>query len=279
VSTVVAHEAGPLVFEQTRGTACAALDGIVLGYTGYSHRTAGSYRRREPAQDRVTLILNFGPRLLVGGPGLDEVAAGSFLAPLSDTYAVTTEGESLHGLQVDLSPLGAWMMLGVPMYELAEPIVDLDAVLGGDAPLLVERLHDAPGWQARFEIFDAFALSRVEAALRPSPDVAWAWGRLARARGRVAIGALAAELECSGRHLNARFREQVGLGPKAVARIMRFRHAADLLSHDDGGRFAEIAQACGYYDQAHLNGEFRRLAGTTPGDYVAKSLPGFGVAA
>ncbi len=145
---------------------------------------------------------------------------------------------------------------------------------------MVESLYLAPGWRERFSILDAFILSRVASARPPSPEVTWAWSRLSRSRGRIRVGALAAELGCSRRHLNARFREQVGLGPKMVARIMRFRHASGLLAGDDGGRFAEIAQACGYYDQAHLNRDFRDLAGTTPGDYVAKSLPpGFGVAA
>jgi AraC-like DNA-binding protein len=280
VSTVErVHDEEAGVFEQTIGVPNRALAGIVLGYTGYSHRCRGSYRRREPAQDRVTLIVNFGPRLQVAGPAFEQVAADSFIAPLADTYAVTTESGSLHGLQVDLSPLGARMLLGRPMSELDDLIVDLEAVLGAEAPLLVERLFLAPGWTARFELFDAFALARV-GERRPSPDVAWAWSRLAGARGRLAIGALAAELGSSRRHLNARFREQVGLGPKAVARIMRFRHAAELIAGDDGHRFAEIAQACGYCDQPHLNRDFRELAGTTPGAYVANSLPpGFGVAA
>ena len=45
-------------------------------------------------------------------------------------------------------------------------------------------------------------------------------------------------------------------------------------------RFAEIAYECGYYDQAHLNRDFREFAGTTPGDYVRRLLPdGGGVAA
>lgn len=53
-----------------------------------------------------------------------------------------------------------------------------------------------------------------------------------------------------------------------------------LLERNDGGRFAEIAQRCGYYDQAHMNREFRDLAGVAPGEFVARLLPdGFGVAA
>lgn len=75
----------------------------------------------------------------------------------------------------------------------------------------------------------------------------------------------------------ARFREAIGPAPKTAARIMRFRRAVDRLSLDDGSRLGEIALDCGYYDQPHLNRDFRELAGTSPGEFVASRLPdGFG---
>jgi AraC-like DNA-binding protein len=43
------------------------------------------------------------------------------------------------------------------------------------------------------------------------------------------------------------------------------RRAVELLRRDDGSRLAEIAAACGYADQPHLNRDFRDLAGLAPG--------------
>ena len=79
---------------------------------------------------------------------------------------------------------------------------------------------------------------------------------------------------CSNRHLVARFREQVGTAAQDAGLADPLpASGATASSHDDGSRFAEIAADCGYYDQAHLNREFRRLAGTTPGAFVASRLP------
>jgi len=65
----------------------------------------------------------------------------------------------------------------------------------------------------------------------------------------------------------------VGLPPKTVGRILRFDRVAQQLLEVDAPRLAEVAYDCGYYDQAHLNRDFRDFAGTTPGDYLTRRLP------
>jgi AraC-like DNA-binding protein len=248
--------------------------GVVHRYCGYEHEGTGRARRLEVAQAQVTVILGFGPALVVGGPSRTPADETSFVAALHPSYAVTEERGSLRGIQVDLSPLGAHMLFGAAMHELsAELVVGLEDVLGRDGRELVERLEGEGSWQARFELLDAFVAP-------PAPDAVRAWSRLRDSGGRLPIAALARELGCSTRHLSARFREQIGPPPKTVARLMRFQRAVALLGRDDGRRFAEIAQACGYYDQPHMGREFQELAGTSPGEFVARLIPGgLGVAA
>ncbi len=277
----VRHESAALGrLEQAERAPHPRLGGVVRRYCGYDHECVGLTRRREVAQDEVTIILSLGPLLRVGGPGHPEDRYGSFVAALSDTYAITEHDGPLRGIEVDLSPLGAHMLFGVAMHELsAKLVLPLDDVLA-EAGELVERLACAAGWSARFAILDRFIVERVERARRPSPDVDWAWRRLRATGGRLAVGELSRELGCSRRHLISRFREQVGPAPKTAARLVRFQRTVRLLERHEAGRFAEIAQRCGYYDQAHMNREFRELAGTAPGEFVARLLPdGLGVAA
>lgn len=268
-------------FEQTERASHPLLAGIVRRYCGYDHECFGPTRRREVAQDEVTIILSLGPLLRVGGPDHPAERHGSFVAALTDTFAITEHEGALRGIEVNLSPLGAHMLFGVAMHELSSKLVlPLEDVVGADAGELVERLWWAPGWSERFAVLDRFILGRVQRARRPSPDVDWAWRRLRATGGLVPVGELARELGCSRRHLIGRFREQVGPAPKTAARLIRFQRTVRLLERHDGGRFAEIAQRCGYYDQAHMNREFRELAGTAPGEFVARLLPdGLGVAA
>jgi AraC-like DNA-binding protein len=278
----VRHESAALGrLEQAEGGPHPLLAGIVRRYCGYDHACTGATRRREVAQDEVTIILSLGPLLWVGGPDHPAERYGSFVAALTDTFAITEHEGALRGIEVNLSPLGAHMLFGVAMHELSSQLVlPLDDVLGAEASELVERLESARSWRARFAILDGFIVRRVQQARRPSPDVEWAWRRLRATGGQVPVGELARELGCSRRHLIGRFREQVGPAPKTAARLVRFQRTVRLLERHDGGRFAEIAQRCGYYDQAHMNREFRELAGTAPGEFVARLLPdGLGVAA
>jgi len=279
---VIRHESEFGRLERIERVPDRRLRGIASRYCGYSHSDGSRpMRRREVAQDQVTIILGFGPPLKVGGPTLEPVEHHSFVAAMTDTYAVT-EHRALHGIQIDLTPLGAHMMFGVSMHELSgQLVVPLEDLLGrGGGQELVETLYEAPGWEARFVLLDGYIGLRAQEARRPSPDVARAWYRLKDTGGGLRIGELARELGCSRRHLAARFAEQIGPPPKTAARLIRFQRAVQRLGHDDGSRFAEIAQDCGYYDQAHLNRDFRELGGATPGELVATMLPeGFGVAA
>jgi AraC-like DNA-binding protein len=255
------------------------LAGQVLRYCGYEEQTVEPLRRLEAPFAGVVLILNFGERLrLVDAAGNDGWHS-SFTGGLSDGPTFTEHPGSQHGIQVDLTPPAARALLGVPLRELTNRVVNLDDILGRAAPELIERLYELPGWAERFGALDELLSERLASAALP-PALQAAWTRLTETRGRVEIEELAAQLGYSRRHLSARFGEELGLLPKTYARVLRFEHAADRLSRDDGARFAEIAQDCGYYDQAHLNRDFREFAGTTPGGYVGRLLPdGGGVVA
>jgi AraC-like DNA-binding protein len=272
---VIAHHVSPAGDWElvTRRPHPALAPLVHRGYLGYVEDGA-PVRRLEVPHQAIPVILNLGPAIAVSG----RERAGSFVAGLHDR-AVTTEhaGRQL-GIQMDLTPLGARRLLGVPMGELARRVVELEAVLPGG---LTDRLADADGWEARFDLLDAVLLARLHAAPAPPPDVAFAWSRLCQTHGAIRIAQLCEELNCSRRHLSGRFAEDVGLPPKAVARILRFRRVLTLLDAEGGAaRFADVAVAGGYCDQSHLNRDFRQLASCTPAEYLASRLPeGLGVAA
>jgi len=251
-----------------------ALRGNVLGYCGYAEDTRAPLRRREVAAPAVTVIFSFGPSITVDGRRYTSFAAG-----VDEAFSDTEHSGHQRGLEVKLSPLAVRPLLGVSPPELAGRVVELDALLGRSADELCERLATAAGWDERFAVLDGVLGARLAAQHHAPRDVVHAWRRLAAAHGGVSIAGLAGELGWSRRYFGERFRQHVGLAPKPAARMLRFRRAMELLERDDGARLAEIAQDCGYYDQAHLNRDFRGFAGSSPSDHLGRRLPdGAGVA-
>jgi len=249
-----------------------ALRPYITLYCGYIERVAAGRRMQVPHPD-VVLVIGLGPKMRVVDPRrptdgtIDRLA---FAAGVHDAYVFTESTVPTHGLQVNLTPIGAHLLFGVPMDSLANRVVDLDDLFGADAARLIERLSEARAWSPRFDILDEVILGRVLSARGPNPLVIRAAHVLRATRGAASIARLARDLECSQRHLIATFRDHIGVTPKTYARIVRFDHAVKRLRQADGLRWAEIADASGYYDQAHLIRDFHEFAGQTPGQFVTR---------
>jgi AraC-like DNA-binding protein len=242
-------------------------------YWGYAHQASAAARQREPLSTGVVLIFGLGARLGIVDPAEPRRPAawfGSFVGGLDDRCAVIEHTGEMSGVQVDLSPLATRMIFRVSMCSLAREVVALEDLLGSEVCLLEERLIEAATWEERFDLVEDMLRAKLREAQPPPPDIDWAWRRLVASHGRLRVAELATELGCSRKHLAARFREHVGLPPKVVARMLRFRRASDLIG--TGVSIAQIAAICGYYDQAHLDRDFRDFAGTTPTAYLTERV-------
>ncbi|MFJ2663964.1 helix-turn-helix domain-containing protein [Nocardia fluminea] len=99
------------------------------------------------------------------------------------------------------------------------------------------------------------------------PVLVGAWQELLTRRGTLTMGELQRHTGWSRRRLAERFREQVGLTPKVMARLVRCERAVELLRQPGHRSIASLALTCGYFDQAHLNRDFRELTGCTPSGF------------
>jgi AraC-like DNA-binding protein len=278
---VVRGESPAARWEMTDATPAAGLRSMVQAYCGYSERSLRPVRRQEFAVPRIVLVVGFGDAMLVvDAAGSDSGRRlSSFVAGLGEGVTHTEHAGAQDGLEVRLTPLGAYQLLGVPTGELTNRVVGLDNIWGRAARQLTERLAEAANWETRFAHLDRVFMRAAEGGPRPDRELVAAWSRLDRRHGDLAISELVADTGWSRRRLAERFRTQVGLTPKSTARIMRFARAVELLTRPGHRSLASIALSCGYYDQAHFNRDFQALAGCTPTEYLAArlvDLPGTG---
>jgi AraC-like DNA-binding protein len=271
---VVRHDSPLGRWEFATKVARAPLDRYVTRYCGYVEAMPGKLRRRETPAPIAVLIIDFAQPIGVVDPsraGRLVRRAGGFVSGLSDTFTVTEHDGVSHGVQVNFTPIGARLLLDVPMHELTNRCVELDDVFGADGRRLRAALEQAHGWPARFAVVDRFLRARLAAARALPRWIEHAWRRIDASGGGVAIGELARELGYSRKHVVVEMRRELGLPPKLLARIHRFDRALRALRA--GGRAVEAAYDAGYFDQAHLHRDFREFAGAPPGEFLTRALP------
>jgi AraC-like DNA-binding protein len=212
----------------------------------------------------VHLIFNLGdPPAVPGSEGAAAVAVGARCEP----SLIHMAGRVEH-VTATLRPGGMAALLGVPAAELAGQDVPLDALWGPHAADALERLSAAPPGPARAAALESVLRDRLAARdARSDAAATEAVRMIERAGGRMRVRALAAAIGIGERRLEQVFHRHVGLSPKAVSRLARFRATVDVLQREPGRAWTDIAYDCGFYDQSHLVNEFQSLAGLAPGDF------------
>ena len=194
--------------------------------------------------------------------GAAHMAVGTMTRPLP----VASRG-AVHLVGVRFRPGGARAFLDAPAHELVDRRAPLDALWGPAAGETWERL--AGGEERALE---TLLLARLRGGLSARDD-----GVVRAALGLLDGGSppgsatLSRQLGLGLRQLERRFRDAVGVGPGTLARILRFRRAAELIRRRRGrGSLARVALEAGYHDQPHMNRDFRAFAGETPGELRAR---------
>lgn len=231
-----------------------------------------------PDQDVVERVLPDGAARLIyvedasaGRRGPALLLAGPSIAP-----AMVRLRGRVQGLSITLQPGAAALLFRMPVRELAGFTVPIQELWHGEGQRLLDRLAAQKGAASQARLLlqslsarasggDVGALRLVTHAVRALQ--ASAGGRRPRD--------VATQLGVGERRLQQVFHEQVGLAPKAVARLGRMHDLLRTLRRDASPAWAELAPNLGFYDQAHLTNEFRALSGLTPSQFLARSVSDF----
>ena len=142
--------------------------------------------------------------------------------------------------------------------ELCDRVLPLGDVIGNAARDLRDRLDASLSTDECREIL----LQAVKAAGLQQEAVHRAIDAMTRFHGEVNVDWVADQAGMSARQFQRRCKEESGLAPKQLARILRFRRACRLAER--GESWLRVAAEAGYFDQAHLIRDFREFTGTTP---------------
>lgn len=280
--TGVAAAYAGLVTDPTRteinGRPATPLRPFVTSYTGFDLRGFPPGVHLGTPTHTLTAVITFGAPLELGLPAEVRGAGGHYQSIasglLTRSISIRHSGEQC-GVKVSFTPLGARLVYGVPARDLADSVVPLAEVLAGFWPELEHRLAAASTWPQRFRLLDDVLVRATATTMRSRartlamrPEVAEAWRRLVETHGQLRVGELAHELGWSRRHLSAQFREEFGVTPKTLARVLRFDRAVRLVAARGPRAWADVSAEAGYADQAHLVRDWRDFTGHTPASWI-----------
>lgn len=258
------------------------LPGVISTTVGYRSTGAVQGVHRGLPSPTLTFIFSLQDPIVtaVAPEQLDTPAAGRTAIITSGLHtrpAFIQQPTTQAGIQMAVHPLAARALFGASTAELGFPVDDGEDVLGVEAERLRARMIQTPLWTERLRLLQDYLRRRVDdadvaAGVRAEIVAAWIW--LARHRGNGSIDGLARHVLLSRRQLHTLFTRELGIGPKAVNRLMRFQHAVRAISAAvrsgttvDLGR---VAADCGYFDQSHLTRDFRQFTGTSPTGWLAE---------
>lgn len=196
------------------------------------------------------------PRSIVAG----QLTSRIMIGPSGDT--------EMFGIR--LQPNAAFSILGIPMYEIRDRIVDLADVMTVEfESTIFDRLSTATSFEERIVIFESMFIHHEKALA--DRELTECLTLMIGSDGAVPVSKCAERLGWSERRLERIFLEQVGVGPKLYSRIVRFK---SFLNAVESGRpsLPDRALAAGYHDQSHMIRDFRHFAGTTPTEYFGREL-------
>jgi AraC-like DNA-binding protein len=251
-----------------RPSAALSLRGDVrCTWSLHSDESAGAAMPIVP-DGSVEIVLNLGdPVHELDAAGRWVVQPPAMMVGQPTRPVTVRPSGTLHLVGIRLQPWASRAFVAAPAAEVANRSVDIGASPAFGT--LVEALAAARDDESRLSLLDDWLSRHCDGA--PPRFVQEAVRRMQGREPLPSIRGLAAELGVTMRSLQRAFAEEVGLRPKAMQRISRLQRAIGHSRADESLPWAAIAARAGYFDEAHLNRDFRALAGCSPSQFAPRA--------
>jgi AraC-like DNA-binding protein len=225
------------------------------------------------ARPAIELKFNFGDPWLVHDPrtGSDvSVCAESWCVGIWNRHHVVEWPAEINCVAASFKSGGASAFFDMPLSDLHNGIVPLDAIWGRAADEARERLHAARTPELRFRLFEEILLGRLNENAAATRIVTEVSARIEDRHGALRIGTLSEDAGISQKHLITLFKRNVGCTPKELARLHRFGHTLKGIDASKPVDWTSIAHENDYFDQSHFSHDFEAHTGLNPTAYLER---------
>jgi len=205
---------------------------------------------------------------------LQHTAPALFLGPYS-RYQMIDAIDFAELIGVVFHPAGTLPFFPHSSHLFSNCETSLEDLWGTASRCLRDNLRELNTPASKFDLLEAALLARLRLVPKASRNrvVDFALETVEASPDSTTITGLTRSIGLSARRFSELFREQVGVSPKVYCRIRRFQMAVERLHRGEDLPWAELALACGYYDQSHFANDFRAFSGISPTTYSAAERP------
>lgn len=169
-------------------------------------------------------------------------------------------------LLIQLSPYGLYQITRLSQREFADKrllLADIDSQLYTSLHQAFEMSKDI---MELVSTCDKILYSRMEKIVI-SDALLLAATIISDSHGQIQVKEAARQSCYSERQLNRLFLTQIGMSAKSYARITRFNYVLKQIQKSPCF-FSALSQQAGYFDQAHLDKDFKAISGIAPQTYL-----------
>jgi AraC-like DNA-binding protein len=177
--------------------------------------------------------------------------------------------EKLFMFSVTFQPEGAMFFFDLPLQEIFNATIPLREIFKNEIEALEQKLYMASDFNTRCSVMNNF-LYHLLVRNYNHPD----YKRMTNCieiinqqKGNSDIENLASYACWSRKQLERSFQKYIGSTPKHFLRLVRFQHVLFAKQLNEELSMTQLAYLGGYFDQSHLNAEFKALTDLTPKKY------------
>lgn len=164
---------------------------------------------------------------------------------------------------IEFSPQGAYRFFHFTLNEVQNKIYSLSDVLGEIGKQLVEQMNNTTLPQQKIVVLQQFLLNQLSLQ---NEDLIFEYciEKILSSKGRITIKELEKKTGYSSRWLNMKFNDKLGVSPKNLCSIIRFKQYYSAFIGGNEKSFFRKDFYEFYYDQSHFIKDFKRFTGLPP---------------
>lgn len=173
-------------------------------------------------------------------------------------------------LCAEFNPQGAYRFFRIPLNDIKNQIHPLKDIIGTVAKQLEEQISNVESVDGKVALFQQFLLTQF---LQQEADSIYEYSvaKIISSKGKITIKELEKKTGYSSRWLNMKFTEKLGISPKNLSTVIRFKQYYNAVANNDELSFMKNDLYDFYYDQSHFMKEFKRFTGLSYSGFENKA--------